>query len=109
MFKNLFSLINLDDKNGLVMIQNIKLKVYIYFFCSLSDFKGRVLEFYFEGMFFDFNNYEFVVQFIGKFNVLNLLVVFGVVVLLGKKEEDVLVVFSMLYLVVGCFDVICFL
>ena len=42
--KSSFSLTNLDDKNGLVMTQNTKSKVYTYSLRSLSDFKGKVLE-----------------------------------------------------------------
>ena len=71
--KNAFSLTNLDDKNGLVMTQNTRSKVYTYSLRSLSDFKGRVIESHFEGMLLDFNNHELAVQFIGKFNASNLL------------------------------------
>ena len=104
--KNAFSLTNLDDKNGLVMTQNTRSKVYTYSLRSLSDFKGRVLESHFEGMLLDFNNHELAVQFIGKFNASNLLAVFGAAVLLGKKEEDVLVALSTLHPVAGRFDAI---
>ena len=79
--KNAFSLTNLDDKNGLVMTQNTRSKVYTYSLRSLSDFKGRVIESHFEGMLLDFNNHELAVQFIGKFNASNLLAVFGAAVL----------------------------
>lgn len=102
--KSSFSLTNLDDKNGLVMTQNTKSKVYTYSLRSLSDFKGRVLESHFEGMLLDFNNHELAVQFIGKFNASNLLAVFGAAVLLGKKEEDVLVALSTLHPVAGRFE-----
>ena len=95
--KNAFSLTNLDDKNGLVMTQNTRSKVYTYSLRSLSDFKGRVIESHFEGMLLDFNNHELAVQFIGKFNASNLLAVFGAAVLLGKKEEDVLLALSTLH------------
>ena len=95
--KNAFSLTNLDDKNGLVMTQNTRSHVYTYSLRSLSDFKGRVLESHFEGMLLDFNNHELAVQFIGRFNASNLLAVFGAAVLLGKKEEDVLVALSTLH------------
>lgn len=104
--KSSFSLTNLDDKNGLVMTQNTKSKVYTYSLRSLSDFKGRVLESHFEGMLLDFNNHELAVQFIGKFNASNLLAVFGAAVLLGKKEEDVLVALSTLHPVAGRFEAI---
>ena len=91
--KSAFSLTNLDDKNGLVMTQNTRSKVYTYSLRSLSDFKGRVLESHFEGMLLDFNTS-------------NLLAVFGAAVLLGKKEEDVLVALSTLHPVAGRFDAI---
>lgn len=103
--KNAFSLTNLDDKNGLVMTQNTRSNVYTYSLRSLSDFKGRVLESHFEGMLLDFNNRELAVQFIGKFNAYNLLAVFGAAVLLGKKEEDVLVALSTLRPVAGRFEI----
>ena len=86
--KNAFSLTNLDDKNGLVMTQNTRSRVYTYSLRSLSDFKGKILESHFEG----------------KFNAYNLLAVFGAAVLLGKKEEDVLIALSTLHPVAGRFD-----
>ena len=104
--KSAFSLTNLDDRNGLVMTQNTRSKVYTYSLRSLSDFKGKVLESHFEGMLLDFNNHELAVRFIGKFNASNLLAVFGAAVLLGKKEEDVLVALSTLHPVAGRFDAI---
>ena len=104
--KTAFSLVNLDDKNGLVMTQNTRSRVYTYSLRSLADFKGKVLESHFEGMLLDFNNREVAVQFIGRFNAYNLLAVFGAAVLLGKREEDVLVALSTLRPVAGRFDAI---
>ena len=104
--KGAFSLTNLDDKNGLVMTQNTRSKVYTYSLRSLSDFKGKILESHFEGMLLDFNNHELAVHFIGRFNASNLLAVFGAAVLLGKKEEDVLVALSTLQPVAGRFDAV---
>ncbi len=102
--KSAFALTNLDDKNGLIMTQNTKAKVYTYSLRSLSDFKGKILESHFEGMILNFNERELAVQFIGKFNAYNLLAVFGAACLLGKKEEDVLVILSTLKPVAGRFD-----
>lgn len=102
--KNAFSLTNLDDKNGLVMTQNTRSHVYTYSLRSLCDFKGKILESHFEGMLLDFNNHELAVHFIGRFNASNLLAVFGAAVLLGKKEEDVLVALSTLHPVTGRFE-----
>ena len=88
------------------MTQNTKSKVYTYSLRSLSDFKGRVLESHFEGCFSTLTTMNSQVQFIGKFNASNLLAVFGAAVLLGKKEEDVLVALSTLHPVAGRFDAI---
>lgn len=102
--KEAFALTNLDDKNGMVMLQNTKAKKYSYSLRSLCDFKGRILEDHFEGMVLNFNEKELAVQFIGKFNASNLLAVFGAATLLGKKEEDVLLALSTLRPVAGRFD-----
>lgn len=102
--KNAFALTNLDDKNGLVMMQNTKAKVSTYSLRSLSDFKGKVLEDGFEGMLLDINNTEVNVQFIGRFNAANLLAVYGAACLLGKKPEEVLLALSTLRPVAGRFD-----
>ena len=104
--KDAFCLTNLDDKNGMVMVQNTRAKVCTYSLRSLSDFKGKLLESHFEGMILEFNNRELSVQFIGKFNASNLLAVFGAAVLLGKKEEDVLVALSTLKPVSGRFETV---
>ena len=102
--KSAFALTNLDDKNGMVMVQNTKAKVCTYSLRSISNFKGKVLEDGFEGMLIDINNVEVNVQFIGRFNASNLLAVYGTACLLGKKPEDVLLVLSMLRPVSGRFD-----
>ncbi len=102
--KDAFALTNVDDKNGMVMLQNTKAKTYTYSLRSLCDFKGRILENHFEGMLLSFNEKELAVQFIGKFNASNLLAVFGAACLLGKKEEDVLLALSTLRPVAGRFD-----
>ena len=104
--KDAFCLTNLDDKNGMVMTQNTRAKVYTYSLRSLSDYKGKLLESHFEGMILEFNNRELSVQFIGKFNASNLLAVFGAAVLLGKQEEEVLVALSTLKPVSGRFETV---
>ena len=104
--KPAFCLTNLDDKNGLVMTQNTRARVYTYSLRSLADFKGKVLESHFEGMLLDFNNHEVAVPFIGRFNAANLLAVFGAAVLLGKKEEEALVALSTLHPVAGRLDTV---
>ncbi|MBR6621373.1 MAG: UDP-N-acetylmuramoyl-L-alanyl-D-glutamate--2,6-diaminopimelate ligase [Bacteroides sp.] len=102
--KSAFALTNIDDKNGLIMTQNTKAKVYTYSLRSISDFKGKVLEDGFEGMLLDINQTEVNVQFVGRFNAANLLAVYGAACILGKKPEDVLLKLSMLRPVSGRFD-----
>ena len=102
--KEAFVVTNTDDKNGLVMTQNTRAKVYTYSLRSLADFKGRILEHYFDGMLLDINNVEVFVQFIGRFNASNLLAVYGTACLLGKRPDEVLTVLSTLRPVSGRFD-----
>lgn len=99
--KKAFAITNLDDKNGLVMTQNTKATVKTYSVRALADFKARIIECHFEGMYLDINGLEVGVQFIGKFNVSNLLAVFGAAVMLGKDPQDILVVLSTLRSVAG--------
>ena len=99
--KSAFAIINADDKNGMVMVQNTKATVKTYSTQSMADFKARLLECHFEGMYLDVDGHEVGVQFIGKFNVSNLLAVYGTAVMLGKKPEDILLVLSTLKSVNG--------
>ena len=102
--KEAFVVTNADDKNGLVMTQNTRAKVHTYSLRSLADFKGRILEHYFDGMLLDINSVEVFVQFIGKFNASNLLAVYGAACLLGKRPDEVLTVLSTLRPVSGRFE-----
>ena len=99
--KTAFAITNADDKNGMVMVQNTKATVKTYSVRGVADFKARILECHFEGMYLEIDGHEVGVQFIGKFNVSNLLAVYGAAVMLGKKPEDILVVMSTLHSVSG--------
>ena len=99
--KEAFAITNADDKNGLFMVQNTKAKVKTYSTRSMADFKAKIIECHFEGMYLDIDGHEVGVQFIGKFNVSNLLAVYGAAVMLGKKPEDILVILSTLKSVSG--------
>ena len=99
--KSAFAITNADDKNGMVMVQNTKATIKTYSTRTMADFKARILECHFEGMYLDIDGREVGVQFIGKFNVSNLLAVYGTAVMLGKKPEDILVVLSTLRSVSG--------
>ena len=99
--KDAFAITNADDKNGSVMVQNCKAQVKTYSVQRMADFRARIIECHFEGMYLEINGQEVGVQFIGKFNVSNLLAVYGAAVMLGKKPEDILVVLSTLKSVAG--------
>ncbi len=99
--KDAFAIINADDKNGSVMVQNCKANVKTYSTRSMADFRARIIECHFEGMYLEIDGKEVGVQFIGKFNVSNLLAVYGAAVMLGKKPEDILLVLSTLKSVAG--------
>ena len=99
--KDAFAITNADDKNGMIMVQNCKAQVKTYSTRTMADFKAKIIECHFEGMYLDINGKEVGVQFIGKFNVSNLLAVYGAAVMLGKKPEDILLILSTLKSVNG--------
>jgi len=99
--KDAFAITNADDKNGMVMVQNCKAQIKTYSTRTMADFKAKIIECHFEGMYLDINGKEVGVQFIGKFNVSNLLAVYGAAVMLGKKPEDILLILSTLKSVNG--------
>ena len=99
--KGAFAITNIDDKNGMFMVQNTKATVKTYSIRSMADFRARIVECHFEGMYLEIDGREVGVQFIGKFNVSNLLAVYGAAIMLGKQPEEVLVVMSTLKSVAG--------
>ena len=96
-----FAVINADDKNGMFMVQNTKAQVKTYSTQRMADYKAKILECHFEGMYLEIDGHEVGVQFIGKFNVSNLLAVYGAARMLGKQPDDILVVMSTLKSVAG--------
>lgn len=99
--KTAFAITNADDKNGMVMVQNTKATVKTYSIRQMADFRARIIEMHFAGMYLDVDGHEVGVQFIGKFNVSNLLAVYGAARMLGKAPEDILVTLSTLHSVSG--------
>lgn len=102
--KNAFALTNVDDKNGMVMLQNSAAKKHTYSLRTMADFKTRILEHDFDGMLLDMNGHEVHVSFIGNFNASNLTAVFGAAVLLGADELETLRIISTLHSVSGRFE-----
>jgi len=102
--KDAFAITNADDKNGMYMVQNTRATVKTYSTRTLADFRARIIECHFEGMYLDIDGHEVGVQFIGKFNVSNLLCVYGAAIMLGQRPEDILVTMSTLKSVNGRLD-----
>ncbi len=99
--KTAFAITNADDRNGMVMVQNTKAQVRTYSMRTMADFRAHLLECHFEGMYLEINGKEVGVQFTGKFNVSNLLAVYGAAVMLGKTPDEVLLVLSTMKSVSG--------
>ncbi len=104
--KDTFALTNADDKNGEIMLQNTKAEKKYYSIKGLADFKARIFEKHFDGTEIELNNNQLIVQFVGDFNVYNILAVYGTALLLGQNETDVLRSLSKLKPVSGRFQTI---
>ena len=101
-----FALTNLDDKNGKIIIQNSS-NNHTYSLKTLADFKAKIIEKHFDATLVNFNNNEIWLQFVGTYNVYNLLAVYGVAnLLLSDKKEEILRIISTLKPVEGRFDVV---
>lgn len=99
-----FAITNADDKNGMIMVQNTKARIKTYSVRSMADFRAKIIECHFEGMYLDIDGREVGVQFIGKFNVSNLLAVYGTACMLSKDPHEVLVAMSAMSPVSGRFE-----
>ncbi|MBO5807284.1 MAG: UDP-N-acetylmuramoyl-L-alanyl-D-glutamate--2,6-diaminopimelate ligase [Bacteroidaceae bacterium] len=104
--RHAFAITNLDDKNGPVMVQNCRGDVKNYSVRTMSDYKGRIVETHLDSMLLEFNNREFNTLLTGRFNVSNLLAIYGAAIELGKEPDEVLRVLSTLKPVSGRFETI---
>ena len=102
--KSAFAISNIDDKNGLVMLQNTKAKKLTYSMKSVSDYKVKLIESHFSGMQLKIADKEIWTKLIGKFNAYNLLAIYAVAVELGEDAHEVLTAMSQLESVTGRFD-----
>lgn len=101
-----FSLSNQDDKNGKVMLQNTKSLKRYYSLKTETDFKAKIKENSFSGLLLSIDGIELLSPLVGSFNTYNLLVVYGVSMLLGLEKNDVLRNISALSSVDGRFECI---
>lgn len=101
-----FALTNLDDKNGMVMLQNTKASKKTYSLRTDADFKGVVMESYFDGMEMKINRNNISTFLVGKFNASNLLAIYGAASLLGMSDDDLFKEVSKLQSAPGRFQIV---
>ncbi len=102
--KSAFALSNIDDKNGLVMLQNCKAKKHTYSLTRQADFKGKIIENQISGLHIQIDEHDIYCRLVGKFNAYNLLAIYGTAILLKEKVEGILPALSNLQSVKGRFD-----
>jgi UDP-N-acetylmuramoyl-L-alanyl-D-glutamate--2,6-diaminopimelate ligase len=96
-----FALTNSEDRNGMVMLQNCAARKFSYTTRGYADFEGRMIEQHIGGMLVSFDSQEVWMRFIGRYNVSNLLAVYGAASLLGQDKTDILTRLSRLEPVEG--------
>ena len=104
--KEAWAVVNIDDRNGEVMIQNCKAKCYRLSLRSMADFRTKILEMMPNGMQLHIDNHELWAKFTGRFNAYNLTTVYAAATLLGIDKIEVLRTLSMLSPVSGRFETI---
>ncbi|MDF0708073.1 UDP-N-acetylmuramoyl-L-alanyl-D-glutamate--2,6-diaminopimelate ligase [Flagellimonas okinawensis] len=102
--KNAFALVNIDDKNGLVMLQNTKAKKYTYALKSFADYRAQILEKQFNGQLLKVDDNELWSRLIGDFNAYNLLAIYATAAILGLEKMEILRLMSELENVDGRFQ-----
>lgn len=102
--KRAFALVNMDDRNGEVMVQNCRAHITRYSLRQMADYRAKVLEMLFDGMLLRIGNDEVWVNFLGRFNAYNLLCVYGAAMELGADRNEVLQALSTLHSVSGRFE-----
>ncbi len=104
--KESFTLVNTDDRNGMVMTQNTRAAKHTFSMRKMADYRCNIIEQGFEGMLLKINGTEVWTHFIGDYNASNLLAVYGSAILLGAQSEEVLTILSKLRPVDGRMEVI---
>jgi UDP-N-acetylmuramoyl-L-alanyl-D-glutamate--2,6-diaminopimelate ligase len=102
--KEAWALVNVDDRNGRVMVQNTPAKVHTYALQQMADFHCRILENTFEGMHLELDGCELWCRLVGRFNAYNLTAIYAAAVLCGVEKAEALRILSMLEAAPGRFQ-----
>jgi len=101
-----FALSNVDDRNGMVMLQNTKALKYTYSLNRPAEFKAKVVENRISGLQLNVDGVDVWFKLVGQFNAYNILAIYASAVLLGVDKMEVLKVLSSLEAVDGRFEVV---
>jgi UDP-N-acetylmuramoyl-L-alanyl-D-glutamate--2,6-diaminopimelate ligase len=102
--KTAFALTNIDDKNGLVMLQNSKARKFTYALKSYANYRAQILENQFHGQLLKIDGDEVWSRLIGDFNAYNMLAIYATADLLGLQKLEILRLMSELENVDGRFQ-----
>lgn len=102
--KSAFALVNIDDRNGEIMLQNTQAKTYSYGLKTPSDFKCKIVDNSIIGLQLDINNVDFHTRLIGEFNAYNLTAVYAAATLLGVEKMQAMLTLSRLLPPAGRFQ-----
>ena len=91
-----YAITNIDDKNGMVMLQNTKAQVVTYSCRSIADHTCKIMEQSFDGMLVKIDGREAWSRLIGLHNAYNLLAIYTTAVTLGADPEETLTAMSSL-------------
>ncbi|HKG05810.1 MAG TPA: UDP-N-acetylmuramoyl-L-alanyl-D-glutamate--2,6-diaminopimelate ligase [Pedobacter sp.] len=104
--KSSFALTNLDDKNGMVMLQNTSASKKTYALKQLADFNAKIIENSFNGLHMEMEGSDVFFRLVGSFNAYNLLAVYSTALLLEQDQFNVLTALSNLTGAEGRFEYI---
>ena len=104
--KRSWAVVNIDDRNGEVMLQNCAARGYRLSLRSMADYRTKIVELHPDGMLLVIDNQEVWVKFTGRFNAYNLTTVYAAATLLGVDKMEVLTTLSQLSPVAGRFETI---
>jgi UDP-N-acetylmuramoyl-L-alanyl-D-glutamate--2,6-diaminopimelate ligase len=99
-----FALTNVDDKRGMVMLQNTAAKKYGFGLLNAADFKAKIISNGVGGLQLEIDHQQVHAQLIGTFNAYNLLGIYAAALLLGEESHEVLIQISALKTAPGRFE-----
>lgn len=88
------ALVNIDDRNGSVMVQNTRAKVVTYSCRTIADHTCRIMEESFEGMLLNIDGTEAWTRLIGQHNAYNMLAIYSAAISVGAGKEETLIALS---------------